>query len=77
MSMPLTIDAIYAWVAIESNGAEGVCATTVGGLVMPLIGADIDRIKSLRPFAEQTYALTGRPVHLLRFSRREDLEIIE
>lgn len=77
MSVPQTIDAIYAWVATEPDGSEGVCAMTVGGLMMPLIGADVDRIKSLRPHAEQTRALSRFPVRLVRFSRREDLEVLE
>lgn len=75
--MPLTIDAIYAWVAIEADGSEGVCACQVSGLMMPLVGADIDRIKSLRRYAEHTSAVTGCPVRLVRFSRREDLEVLE
>ena len=72
------IEAMYAWVATEPDGGEGVCAMNIpalGGMV-PLIGADIDRIKSLRPYAEQTREITGYPVRLVRFSAREDLEVL-
>jgi hypothetical protein len=73
----LTIDALYAWVATEPDGGEGVCAMNIPGFGMtPLVGADMDRIKSLRPFAEQARKLTGYPVRLVRFSRRDDLEIL-
>ena len=41
---------------------------------MPLVGADLDRIRSLRDYAVMTQRLTGYPVHLVRYSRREDLE---
>jgi hypothetical protein len=73
--MPLTIDALYAWVATEKDGSEGVCAHMLPTMGMvPLVGADMDRIKSLRRFAENARALTGCPVRLVRFSMREDLE---
>jgi hypothetical protein len=69
-----TIDALYAWVATEPDGGEGVCSAQIGEIHMPLVGADIDRIKSLRDYAELVRRATGYPVRLLRFSRREDLE---
>jgi hypothetical protein len=69
-----TIDALYAWVAHEPNGGEGVCRAQLGDVHMPLVGADMDRVKSLRPYAEAIRQATGYPVRLLRFSRREDLE---
>ena len=69
-----TIDALYAWVATEPDGGEGVCSAQIGDIHFPLVGADIDRIKSLRSHAELIHRATGYPVHLVRFSRREDLE---
>jgi hypothetical protein len=71
-----SIDALYAWVATEPDGGEGVCSAQLGDLHMPLVGADMDRIKSLRSYAEAVRAATGYPVRLVRFSRREDLEIL-
>jgi hypothetical protein len=69
-----TIDAIYAWVAKEPDGGEGVCSVQLGDVHMPLVGADIERVKSVRPYAEMIRQETGYPVRLVRFSRREDLE---
>jgi hypothetical protein len=43
---------------------------------MPLIGADMDRIKSLRSRAEMVRRITGYPVRLVRFSARDDLEVL-
>lgn len=74
MTVPKHIDAIYAWVATESDGGEGVCSMIRGDVHMPLIGADLDRIKSLRPQALMIRAATGCPVRLVRYGRREDLE---
>ena len=69
------IDALYAWVAQEPDGGEGVCSADFGAnLHMPLVGADIERMKSLRDHAEFVRRMTGYPVRLVRFGRREDLE---
>ncbi len=74
------IDAIYALVAAERDGREGICAASMPFLGtrtnMPLVGADMDRVRSLRPLAEAIAHLTGLPVRLVRFSRRNDLEEI-
>jgi hypothetical protein len=68
------IDAIYAWVATEPDGGEGVCSAQIGEIHMPLVGADIERIKSLRGYAEMIRQATMLPIRLVRFSRREDIE---
>jgi hypothetical protein len=73
------IEALYAWVATEPDGGEGVVGVgaDVGlGGVTPLVGADMDRIRSLRPFAEAARQMTGYPVRLVRFGSRDDLEIL-
>jgi hypothetical protein len=71
-----TIDALYAWVATEPDGGEGVCSAQIADVHFPLVGADIDRMKSLRPYAEAIRKATGYPVRLVRFGHREDLEIL-
>jgi hypothetical protein len=68
------IKALYAWVATEPDGGEGVASVQLGGVHMPMVGADMDRIKSLRPHAELVRRATGYPVRLIRFAMREDLE---
>jgi hypothetical protein len=74
----MAIEAIYAWVVTEPDGGEGVAGANIpslGGMV-PLVGADMDRIKSLRPYAEELRELSGYPVRLVRFGSREDLEVL-
>jgi len=68
------IDALYAWVAVEPDGGEGVCSAQLGDVHMPLVGADMDRMKSLREHAEYIHRITGCPVKLVRFGRHADLE---
>jgi len=43
---------------------------------MPLVGADMARVDSLRPIAEAIVRQLGKPVKLLRFGTREELEVI-
>jgi hypothetical protein len=71
-----SIDAIYAWVATEPDGGEGICSTQIGPMHMPLIGADMDRINSLKSRAEMVRHITGYPVRLVRFGSRDDLEVL-
>ncbi len=68
------IEALYAWVATDPDGQEGVIAANLDGMAMPLVGGDMDRMKSLREFAEAARRKTGYPVSLMRYGRREDLE---
>jgi len=64
------IDRLYAWIAVEPDGGEGVCAWQFGDDRLPLIGADKERIESLRPFAEAIREQTGYPIMLVEFSTR-------
>lgn len=58
---------IYAWIAIEEDGSEGFVAANVGGVWMPLIGADRARVDSLRGAAESVQRVIGLPVRLKVF----------
>lgn len=82
------IEEIFAYIA-EDNGPEdeGVVATimggaslggvSVGGVSMPLIGADISRIDSLREIAKDIATKSGKTIRLCKFSVREIVEVIE
>lgn len=70
------IGALYAWIATEPDGGEGLCSAQIGDTHMPLIGADMDRIKSMRPAAEAVRRASGYQVRLVRYGRREDLEVL-
>jgi hypothetical protein len=73
---PKRIDALYAWVATEPDGGEGVCGADIpalGGMV-PLVGADLERMRSLRPYAELTRRASGCRVRLIGFTGRLDIE---
>ena len=46
---------------------------SVRNVMLPLVGADIARVESLRPIARSISAQTGKKIKLLHFTQREDL----
>lgn len=73
--MPL-ITELFAFIATEKPGEEGITAVQRGSMLMPLIGADATRVDSLRAHAQVVANTSGMHFTLARFSVREDLEVI-
>jgi hypothetical protein len=74
----LRIDAIWAFVSVDEDGNEGLCAMTLPGLgLTPLIAADEARLESLRRSAQSLATKSGKAVRLIRLHSREDLEVIK
>ena len=69
------IEVMYAFIATEECG-EGICAAQTSIGWMPLVGADMARVDSLRKLAQQIATKTGRTIRLCKFSVREELESI-
>ena len=68
------IEEMYAFVAEDSGpDDEGLVGmNTVSGW-MPLVGADMARVESLKPIAKNIAAQTGKKIKLLHFTQREEL----
>ena len=78
MKGQLRIDTTFAFVVVDVDGTEGVPAIIApDGTVWPMIGADEERIDSLRPMAVDAARILGRPIELVRFTNREHVEWIE
>lgn len=74
------ITELYAWViADKDENDEGVpCVATPPPLppgVMPLMGAAVERARSLRVLAQMAADMRGKPIRLVR--SRGELEVIE
>jgi hypothetical protein len=69
------IEQMYAFVAEDAEG-EGVCGFRGDLGWMPLVGADIARVESIRHVAQIIADQSGKPIRLLRFAVREELEVI-
>lgn len=74
--MPLKIEEMFVFIAHEADG-EGVPAYKLGNMMMPLVGADRERVASLRTLAQEVADVTGCKITLARFTTREDLEEIK
>jgi hypothetical protein len=73
-----TPDIEQLWAFISDDDGEGIAAfLSNDGIWMPLIAADKARVDSLRKMAQQLATESGVPVKLVKFSVREDLEVLE
>ncbi|HEY7009050.1 MAG TPA: hypothetical protein VH395_08930 [Jatrophihabitantaceae bacterium] len=70
------IERIWAYVAVHDDGDEGVIGFMIGDTMMPLVAADHTRLEQLRPYAREAAQQTGKPVMLVRFDQRTDVETI-
>ena len=79
MKGQLRIESMFAFIQMDTDNTEGVIAMldVSSGTWIPLVGADMDKVKQLRPVAQRTALTTGRPVHLIHFTNREEIEVIE
>jgi hypothetical protein len=72
----LQIRELYAYVAAVPPGDEGIFGINFGGSWLPIVGADMARMRSLRAHAQACARASGERVRLVKFSVREDLEVI-
>lgn len=73
----LRIDAVYAFVSVDADGNECLCAMTIPGLgFTPLIAADQGRLKSLWPLARDMARASRMRVRLIKLSTRTELQAI-
>lgn len=78
MNGPLRITEMFAYVVIDDDGTEGVPAFPgPNGLVLPMMGADTARAAALRPIAERMARELHKPLTLLRFTLREEVEVVQ
>lgn len=72
------VDEMFAFI-VEDSGPEdeGIIGMETACGWLPLVGADMKRVGSLRPIAQGISAQLGKTVKLIRFTGREELEVIE
>jgi hypothetical protein len=74
----LRIDEMYAFTQLDPlDNTEGVIAFLADSGWIPMVGADMTRVENLRPMAQRVANETGQPVRLLRFSVREEIEVLK
>lgn len=69
----MEIQSIWAYVSVNENGEEGICGFNDPRTKqwVPMIAADEERLKSLKPFAHQIAVFTKQKVKIVKFNTRE------
>ncbi len=72
------ITEMYAFVMADSGpDDEGIPSLAVGGMAMPMVGADMAMVANLRPFATTMAMESGKEIRILRFTKAEVFEVIK
>jgi hypothetical protein len=70
--MPQKITELWAWIGVEPDGSEGIVAKEMliegRRMFVPMVGADMARINSLRDEAISVGKHFGKPVKLVHFT---------
>lgn len=75
--MSYRITELFAFVAIDEDGDEGIAAFSNNGMMMPMVGADTERVAVLRPIAQKMADRFGIEFRVVRFTVREQIEAIK
>lgn len=77
MKEPLRIERMYAFVAVDPvDNTEGVVSFQGSFGSMPMVGADMEMVRMLRPMAQQIAEEMEIDVTLCLFTTREEVEVL-
>lgn len=71
-----SIGDLYAFIATDAAGNEGLPAFIADGVAYPLVAADFARVHCLRPMAQRIANESGQTLRLFRFHGRDLLDTI-
>jgi hypothetical protein len=71
------IEELWAFIAVVSDGDEGVVGIPTPTGMGPAVAADRDRLESIRPIVEKFAAQSETPVKLVKFHQRTDVETLK
>lgn len=67
----------HVWIALSvDDGGEGVVAAPIGpgGMPMPLVAADGQRLEIIRPMVRALAVRFGMVIRIAKFTQREDVQ---
>ncbi len=71
----LEITELYVFIMTDEDGREHAIATNQGSTgILPLIGYDMERVKSLAPEARDVIRMSGCKVRLKKFKFVEEID---
>jgi len=76
--MSFRISHLYAFISRDpATDEEGVCGFMgADGVMWPMVAANEERLTQLRPLARWIAQRSGRPVTLVRFTTRHEMESV-
>ncbi len=66
----LRITEVYAFVAKDKDGHEGIMGIKTPDGWMPMIGADIERVDHLVPIADKIAVMSGQKYEIRYFTQK-------
>jgi hypothetical protein len=72
----INIEKLTAFIMRDQDGTEGIIGSLTPIGMMPLIGADLDRIAQIEPIAQRVADTTGLSITVAEFSVRENVREI-
>lgn len=73
--MGFIITEMFAFVAIDEDGDEGLLGTKMGDSWYPLVGSNMARVELLKPIAKNIAKIVGEKVRLKKFKFVEESEV--
>lgn len=67
---------LYAWIATDANGVEGITTVGTDKGMLPLVVSDLETARSMRDVAQMVGQVRRTSTRLVRFARSEVLEEI-
>jgi hypothetical protein len=68
---------VIIFVVLDADGNECIPGITIDGVLLPLVGADAERVSDLKQLAAEAPALHGQKITVLRFGHREQIGEID
>lgn len=71
------IETMYAFIAEDTSpDDEGIIGMNTGTGWVPLVGADMERVESLKPIAQGISRQIGKNIKIVRFETRKEIGVI-
>ena len=78
MKGQLRIEEMFAFIVLDdADNTEGIPALNHDGMAYPMVGADMEMVEKLRPYAERIARRLKKKITLVKFTNRVELEEIE
>lgn len=71
--MGFVVDELFAFIAVDDDGDEGVMAALMGDTMMPLVFADLTRLPTFAPIADNIAKAAGIDYKLKHFQLLGDV----